>query len=470
MKIFRHQPGGRRNHSTNGNNRTCVPENLNCVLETSTTRALALWLTSTDRYQRESQVSELSAAQILQLAELLDPITGRELLESLPSHAAHHLLSKLPASTAAGLLESIDEDDGAEILRLFSDEESKQILAAMEVSHSALVRGLLSWPEETAASRMRPSFIAVPANVTVNQAIDAARADPENANEGVFVTAPTDRGQQLIGWISATDLLLAPADTGVTEVMESASEIRPHCLTPLSDQDYVHRLFQKHRVNTIPVMDNDIILGVITADMIDDVVIDETTEDAQFQGGSSPLEVPYMRASVWKLWRKRVVWLLVLFAAEMYTGTVLRSFEDELQHVVALSFFIPLLIGTGGNAGTQITTTLIRAMSTEGVRLRNVGKVIMKELGTGFLLGVTMAIAGALRAWSLGVGQAVIITVAVSLLAIVVWSSFVASVLPLLLRRIGIDPAVVSGPMISTLVDGTGLLIYFEIAKLILGL
>ena len=191
---------------------------------------------------------------------------------------------------------------------------------------------------------------------------------------------------------------------------------------------------------------------------------EETTEDAEKQGGSTPLEVPYLRASPWLLWRKRIVWLLVLFVAEAYTGTVLRAFEDEMEAVVALAFFIPLLIGTGGNTGTQITTTLVRAMGTGQVRLRDLPAVVAKEMSTGLLIALAMAIAAMIRAWTLGVGPQITLTVALTVAAIVLWSAFVASILPLVLKKLRIDPAVVSAPMIATIVDGTGLMIYFMIA------
>lgn len=168
------------------------------------------------------------------------------------------------------------------------------------------------------------------------------------------------------------------------------------------------------------------------------------------------------------LWRKRIVWLLVLFAAEAYTGTVLRAFEDEMEAVVALAFFIPLLIGTGGNTGTQITTTLVRAMGTGQIRFRDLPAIVSKEMSTGFLIAVAMAAAALIRAWTLGVGPEVTLTVCLTVAAIVLWASLVSSVLPLVLRKLRVDPAVVSAPMIATVVDGTGLMIYFWIAHLTL--
>lgn len=190
----------------------------------------------------------------------------------------------------------------------------------------------------------------------------------------------------------------------------------------------------------------------------------EATEDADRQGGSTPLDVPYLEATPWLLWRRRVGWLAVLFVAEMYTGTVLRHFEDTLATVVALTFFIPLLIGTGGNTGTQVTTTLVRAMALGEVRGRHLWSVLRKEMTTAVMLAACIAGLSWLRALTLGVGQDVALTVSVAVVLIVLWSALLASTLPFVLRRFGVDPAVVSGPLITTLVDGTGLVIYLSVA------
>lgn len=240
-------------------------------------------------------------------------------------------------------------------------------------------------------------------------------------------------------------------------------------VSPLTDKELAAQTIMGHNLMAVPVVDADNrLLGIIAEDEAIDIAEEEATEDAERQGGSAPLEVPYLRASPWLLWRKRVVWLLVLFAAEAYTGSVLRAFSDEMEAVIALAFFIPLLIGTGGNTGTQIATTLVRAMATGQVRFRDVPAVLAKELSTGVLVGLTMAAAAVVRAWTLGVGPQVTLTVALTVAAIVVWSSLVAAVLPPLLKKLRIDPAIVSGPMIATIVDGTGLLIYFLVAHLTL--
>jgi magnesium transporter len=221
----------------------------------------------------------------------------------------------------------------------------------------------------------------------------------------------------------------------------------------------------------LPVVDDENhLLGIITQDDIADVLEAEATEDIERLGGSQPLDVPYRHAGIGLLVRRRVIWLLLLFVAEAYTGTVLRHFETEITQVVALSFFIPLLIGTGGNVGSQVTTTLVRAMAVGDVRLRDIRWVLMKEAGVGIVLGAIMATVAFGRSQLLNVGLDVGLVIAITIAAICLWSATVAAVLPLVLAKLRIDPAIVSAPLITTVVDGTGLVIYFTIAKYLLHL
>jgi len=221
----------------------------------------------------------------------------------------------------------------------------------------------------------------------------------------------------------------------------------------------------------IPVVDDDDhLLGIITEDDVADVLLEEAAEDIERLGGSQPLEVPYRLASLPLLVRKRLPWLLLLFVAGAYTGTVMQAFQAELAQAVALAFFIPLLIGTGGNIGSQTVTLIVRSMALGEVTLRDIAWIIWKEIRVGLALGAIMAVIAFGRAALLGVGNDVGAVVAVAILAISLWSATVAATLPLILRRIGIDPAVVSAPLITTLVDGTGLVIYFETARVMLAL
>ncbi|MFT0762033.1 magnesium transporter [Actinomyces sp. F1_1611] len=445
-----------------------VPTSLQEVVQIGTPRAMALWLASTYNDERDTQLGQLNREQSLSLTDLLTPESAEELLESVSPHTAFAFLKFLPVQMAAGLLESLDSDEAARIVDLMNEDERQQILRAMENSHSALVRGLLAWPEDSAASRMRPDFLHVGPEATIQDAVDAARGDPDDLAEGVFVTTDGKAGQIVHGWLSPSALVLGRRAHPVTTQMTPVSRLEQWAIKPLDDQEKVSFRARERDADVIPVMDGKYLLGVISSDTVADILQEEATEDAERQGGSAPLDLPYLQASPILLWSKRVVWLLVLFAGAMYTGNVMQAFQDELEAVVALSFFVPLLIGTGGNVATQITTTLIRAMGMGEVHLRDLGRVIWKESRTGLLTAITMATAGAIRAWTLGVAGEVVLTVVLALAAIVLWSALIASILPLLLRRLGVDPAVVSGPMISTIVDGTGLLIYFTVAQMVI--
>lgn len=239
-------------------------------------------------------------------------------------------------------------------------------------------------------------------------------------------------------------------------------------VAPDQDREQVAEMLGNHLSGPVPVLSHAKLIGELGEREIAALLRDEYTEDAQRQGASLPLDEPYLSTSPWRLWRKRISWLMLLFVAEAYTGTVLKAFSNELEAAIALAFFIPFLIGTGGNSGTQITSTLVRAMALGEVSLRNLPAVLRKEIPTSFLVAVSIGLVAWIRAWILDVGLQVTLVVCLTLIAITIWTAMVSSVIPLLLKRLHIDPAVVSAPFISTFIDGTGLIIYFEIAKLVM--
>ncbi|WP_439593939.1 magnesium transporter [Microbacterium sp.] len=439
------------------------------LLDRGTTRAVALWLEVVpDPVEREEQIVALSPERLLMLDALLDAETGEELVATLDPLAASELLLGIGVLKAGLILNELNTDLAADILRELAPDDRETLLSAVPADQAHVLRDLLSWPEHSSAAHMIPDVLTVEAQSTAAAAIDAVRSGAAHlradSQSGGYVYV-VDAGGRLGGVVAFRALVLAPADALVAELMDDDVLT----VAPLDDPEKSARLLLDHRLLAVPVVDGERrILGIITADAAADIVEEEATEDAERQGGSQPLDVPYLRASPWLLWRKRIVWLLVLFVAEAYTSSVLQAFEDELEAVVVLAFFIPLLIGTGGNTGTQITSTLVRAMAMGQVRLRNIGRVVVKELSTAGLIAVAMAGAGLIRAFTLGVGWQIMLVVSLSLAAIVLWAALISSILPLLLQKTRVDPAVVSAPMIATIVDGTGLLIYFLIAKALL--
>ena len=411
-------------------------------------------------------VPQLDPGEVAVLLQWLPDEEVPLLLEELDPAEAAGILRTLSQAEAAKLLAEMDPDDAADVVEELTEPEAEGILIRMAPDEAAEIRELADFPPESAGGIMTPEFVAVSRDARAAEAIAAIRRLVDEA-ETVNYIYVIDPEQRLLGVLSLYRLLLSPGETPVSELMAPTTvRVRAD-----ADQETAARLLTERNLLAIPVVDeHDRLLGIITEDDVADVLEAETTEDIERLGGSQPLNVPYRLSSVSLLVRKRIGWLLLLFVAAGYTGTVLQSFAGELADVVALSFFIPLLIGAGGNIGSQTVTLVVRAMALNEVASRDVVWVAFKELRVGLILGLILAVIGFGRAELLGVGSDIGLIVSLTIVAIAMWSATVAAVLPLVLRRLRFDPAVVSAPLITTLVDGTGLIIYFEIAKLVLRL
>ncbi|MDG4667365.1 magnesium transporter [Mycobacterium sp. 236(2023)] len=435
------------------------------ILATTDAAGVKTWLKAVpEPAERRHQLAKLSTAELRNLGEVLDRKTAKALLDSVDDELAARAMTAMEPAVAAPLIASLDTDHGADILRQMTNSVRESVLNEMTPTRAAALRRVLEWPKESVAAHMTPEALAIPSTLTVAAAVELLRsnaddfADDLETSAYIYATAADGR---LVGVVAFRDLVLANANRVISELMNDDLL----WMSPLTDAEDAAQALEDHHLVAVPVVDGDMrLLGILTQSTAAEIAEEEATEDAERQGGSVPLEVPYLRASPWHLWRKRIGWLLLLFIAEAYTGTVLRHFEEEMEAVVALAFFIPLLIGTGGNTGTQITTTLVRALATGDVRFRDVPSIIAKEISTGMLIALTMGFAAVVRAWTLGVGPEVTLCVALTIAAIVLWSSFIASILPPLLKKCRLDPALVSAPAIATIVDGTGLIIYFLIA------
>ncbi|MCQ7057480.1 magnesium transporter [Escherichia coli] len=315
------------------------------------------------------------------------------------------------------------------------------------------------------AQYMRTDFITLPDHLSVNGAREyfVSQLTTDDIPGQVFVVA----GKALRGVLSVKRLL-QEKDTSL-----NINHIMDSCLfhvKPDDERAMVVAELAERELDLVAVVEKGDLVGCLMEKEIAHLQEDDVTEDVQLQGATLPLEKPYLEISPWTLWKKRSVWLLLLFVAEAYTSSVIQHFEEALESAIALAFFIPLLIGTGGNSGTQITSTLVRSMALGEVRLRDMGRVIRKEVSTSLLIALTLGLAGCVRAWMMGIGMEITLIVSLTLVCITLWSAVVSSVIPMLLKRIGIDPAVVSAPFIATLIDGTGLIIYFKIAQYFLDL
>jgi magnesium transporter len=436
-------------------------------------------LAAGDGVRARALAEQLVEEDALLLLEGLDPdelshlfaILGDEslgdLLSRLDEHDAADILERMSAAQAADILEEIDPDDATDIFAEVDRTVGEGILVQMEPAEAAEIRELMSYPPDTAGGIMTPAFVAVSPDLRADQTVAALRRVAEEA-ETVNYVYVTDPDEHLLGVLSLHKLVLTRPETRVRDLMFRD----PVTVRVDTDQEAAARILTERDLLALPVVDFDgRLVGIITADDVADVLEEEATEDIERLGGSQPLDEPYLRASPTLLFRKRIVWLLVLFCAQFVTVSILGHYEGLIAQATILALFIPILTGTGGNVGSQTVTTIIRAMALGEAAPRHVFRILRKELATGLALGTVMACLMFLRALLTEDGTVeVALTVAVAVLAITVWAATVGAVLPLVLSKFKVDPAVVSAPFISSLVDGTGLIIFFLLAQAILNL
>ena len=394
----------------------------------------------------------------------LKPADSADILEELEDEDAARLVEALPTETAIRIIEEMEPDEAADLLGEIPSLKAETILAGLEDPEE--VRPLLLHPEDSAGGLMTSEFLVLRRRMSAQDAIDALRRwQPEM--ETIYYLFVVDRFNHLSGVINLRQLVVADPHALIEDIMDHEVITVPVG----SDQEEVARVMSRYDLLAVPVVDDqNTLLGVITVDDIIEVLEDEATEDIQRFGGAQPLEREYLDTSSWEVTRKRIGWLMLLFVTGSLTGTVMRLFETELQVVVALAVFIPLLIGTGGNAGSQTTSTIIRALAVGDIDLGDALLTLWHELRVGLVLGLGMAVVAYLLANIWGYTGGLALTVSLAVFTIVVWANGLGAVLPLLAARLRIDPTVVSGPVMSTLVDATGLFIYFSIARWILGL
>lgn len=408
--------------------------------------------------------SELDDQDQIALLPRLEPTDSADILEKLDEEEAAELVAALPTEALIRIVDEMEPDEAADLLGDIPPAQAQAVLAGLEDPEE--VHPLLLHADDSAGGLMTSEFLALRRRMTAEEAIAALRAWKPDA-ETIYYLYVIDAQGRLCGVVGLRDLIIADPETQVGDIMDPDVIAVPAG----TDQEECARLMQHYDLLALPVVDaENHLLGVVTIDDVVDVLVDEATEDIQRLGGAQPLGRSYLDTSVFLVTRKRIGWLLLLFLTESLTGTVLRHFEDELQAVVALAFFVPLLIGTGGNAGSQTTSTIIRALAVGDIDLGDALRALWHELRVGVALGLGMAVVAYIRALTWGSSPELALTVAAAIFTIVVWANGLGAVLPLVATRLGIDPTVLSAPVMSTLVDATGLFIYFSIARLILGL
>lgn len=409
-------------------------------------------------------LERLPASQRGVLLAQLSPESAAEVLTEVGAENKRLLLEGLSREETGALFAELPADDTVEVIADVP-ERTEEILTTLTPEDAREVRDLLQYPAQSAGRLMTEQFVSVRAEMTAAQTLEHLRRVDDEV-ETITDIYIVDAEGLLEGVLSLRDLIMARPEQRLSEFM-----VRDVIsIAPTEDQEVAARLISHYNFLALPVTTGGRILGIITVDDIIDVLIEEGTEDQLKFGGVEPgvINQPYFTTSIWRVVRSRAGWLILLFVAETLTGTVLRHFEEELDKVVALAFFVPLLIGTGGNTGAQTVSTIIRGMALKEIRLRDTWRVLLRELWGGILLGLTLAIIAFGRSELWGSGFELSLVVGLSVLAIVIWANTIGALIPLIAQRLKIDPALVSAPLITTLVDATGLVIYLMIARSIL--
>ncbi len=430
--------------------------------EAPTTAALHLWeewpaLSEADRVER---FRGLPPEEVNDFFLTLDPTEQSALVHALP--LAERVL----------WIRLLDPDDAADLLQTCSNEERNRLLDLLDEQTRSEVRALLAYAEDRAGGLMSPRFARVRPEFTVDEAIRYLRKQAGQV-ETIYYAYALDGQQQLKGVISFRELFQAPDEKLVRDVMHTEIiSVREDL-----DQEAVARIYVEQDLLAIPVVDAEgRMKGIITFDDIADVVREEATEDIQKIGGTEALQMPYMSSPIQDLIRKRAGWLAVLFIGELLTASAMAFYQDEIAAAVVLALFLPLIISSGGNSGSQASTLVIRAMALGEVRIRDWWKVLRREVGVGLTLGAILGTLGLVRVvvwekiWH-SYGEHYLklgITVSLSLVGVVLWGCVTGSMLPFVLRKVGFDPASASAPFVATLVDVTGLMIYFTVASIAL--
>ena len=413
-------------------------------------------------------LDDLSLEEALEIVLVLSAEQGASVLERLSSERQGELLRALPADRVSELLRVMSPDDRVDFLQGLSEDEAALVLAHLEKAEPEVaeeIRELTVWPEDTAGGLMTTEYVSLSPETKVWEAIEAARrVSRERVVETIYYIYVCAYGDKLLGVVSLRDLILGDPGQALSDVM-TENVVR---VGPSDDQEQVAETMAKYDFSALPVVDErGRMLGVVTVDDVVDVVIQEATEDAQKMGGVVPLESSYFETGLGEFIWKRAAWLIVLFLGQMLTASVMQRHEGFLATMLNLVVFIPLIIASGGNSGSQSSSLVIRALAIGEIGPLDWWRVLQRELVIGVCLGLLLGVIGFGRAYFLGSSALIMpiaIAVSLSILAVVILGTLVGSILPLLIKRLGLDPAVSSTPFIASLVDVLGLVVYFGVA------
>ena len=419
-------------------------------------------------------IKDFEIDEIAQIIRLMNKDMASDLFSELPLSIETELLSRLTDKEAVLIINEMFADDATDVLDEMPANIVRRILKQCNSSTRSDINKLLNYPEDSAGSVMTVEYAELKSNLTIKQAISTLRKEIDEY-ETINVCYVVDNKRKLLGHITLKDILLADKNEIVGDI--KTSDII--CVKTTTDQEEVGKLFKKYDLTVMPVVDlEDRLVGIITIDDIMDIMEEEATEDIEKMAAISPSDKPYLDVGVWQTWKLRMPWLLLLMISSTFTGQIINSFESSLAILPVLTVYIPMLMDTGGNAGSQASVTIIRSLSLNQVNFKDIGKVIWKELKVSIIIGLSLAIANFIKLVLVdrlifnnnSITLLVAFVICLTIFIIVVVAKFIGCTLPLLTKKLGFDPTVMASPFITTIVDALGLFVYLEVATNILGI
>ena len=438
-------------------------------------------LVETEDYKRlKLEITNLNEADIAEIIEdiddkekqvkvfrLLPKDIAADTIANLPLDIQQELITLLSMKEAGSIIDNLDSDDAADLIDEMPANIVTKLLANTTPETRKDINYLLKYPVNSAGSIMNIDFFDLKADLTIEEAISKLRREGKE-KESIDTCFVLNKNRQLVGTIELRELLFNPSDIKIEEIMDDRI-IYTHTL---EDQEEVAKQFSKYDLTLMPVVDREErLVGVITIDDVIDVIEEETTEDIEKMAGINPTDKPYMKTGIFETYKKRMPWLLILMFSATFTGTIIQSYQDALATYVVLTAFIPMFMNTGGNAGNQTSVTVIRGISLNEIEFSDLFKIMWKEFRIAILAGVTLSAANFVKLLIVDrVSVPVAAVVSLTLIVTVTFAKIVGCMLPMCAKKIGLDPAVMASPFITTIVDAISLITYFNIATFILGL
>ena len=419
-------------------------------------------------------IKDLEIDEIAKIIRLMNKDMAADLFAELPLSIETELLSKLTDKEAVFIINEMFADDAADVLDEMPANIVTRLLKQCDKDTRSDINRLLNYPEDSAGSVMTVEFAELKSNLTIKQAISTLRKEIDEY-ETINICYVVDNRRKLVGHISLKDILLADYE----DILEDVASKDTICVKTTTDQEEVGKLFKKYDLTVMPVVDSeDRLVGIITIDDVMDIMEEEATEDIEKMAAISPSDKPYLEISPWQTWKARIPWLLLLMISATFTGQIISNFENSLAILPVLTAYIPMLMDTGGNAGSQASVTIIRSLSLNQVDFRDIGKVIWKELRVSIMVGATLAIANFAKLIFIdkmllhnnAITYQVAGVICLTIFMIVIVAKFIGCTLPILTKKLGFDPTVMASPFITTIVDALGLLVYFQVATHMLGI